>query len=260
MTSRLKDLSVDFVSLVPRGADQDAHVVLAKSADADPSAPGAPAVKEGPVPETKTEKAELPEAVAKALEGVELTDEAREGLAAVIADLAPAPVADEPTETDPEGDEPTGEPAPADVTKSAEYVALQKEVQDLRTERDIERTVAEVRKTYDSLPTSPEEFGAALYRVRKGEPTEGDLSLLEQVLAGANSAIQANALMTRELGTAVPAEDSPEGSIEKIAKGLQAQDPKLTAEQAYAQALNSPEGKQAYAQAMAERPAVAVND
>jgi len=270
---------VSFVSLVRRGADPDAHIVLAKAAPAMPakgakkddmeekakkrlppwmmkkSEAGSPAPT-APKGAMMSNTAELPVSVAKALEGVTLTDEQRSALIESVTALAAAPSKQEPVA--PAGDEGEGEvtKGAVDITKSAEYQAIAKRAEDaeklakeLREESDIAKSVATVRAEFPNLPVDAAALGAAMYRVEKGGATAEDLELIRTGMRAANGIAKHGAAIMREQGTMTPAENSPEGRIEKLAKGIAADNAKLTPEQAYMAALNTDEGKAAYGEA-----------
>lgn len=257
MANRLTELAIDFVSLVPRGADQDAYVMLAKSADPDDQSAR-------DVPTTSQERTTMPEstitdeqraAVAKA--GVELTDEQ---IAALVAGLKPAETetaeGGESTETTAETGTEVGKAeaeAATETVAKADFDAVRKELDDIREERDIAKRAEQVRKDFAHLPVDAIELAGAMHRIDKGTPTSEDAALVARVLGAADAGLRLNAQLTNELGTATPADGTPEAAVAKIAKGIEAANPDLTPEQAYRQALNTPEGRAAYGESENER-------
>jgi len=256
-THTLRDLSIDFVSLVPQGADEAAHIMLAKAHEepTNPEAPteGAPTSKEPHVAN------ELNENVAKALgedHGIELTDEQIAGLNALEASAEP--VAD-PVTTPVAPVAPVADPASVEdpVTKAIEPVQklldeTREELAKEREGREIATAVAKARIDYADLSVDPEEIGSAIYRLGKGIGTPEDSALVTSTLAAA-SAQNALAKVTAPVGFDG---DAPEGSaaatVEGIAKDIQGADPTVTTLAARVAAARTPQGIAAYEAAAAE--------
>jgi len=145
----------------------------------------------------------------------------------------------------------------AEVTKREEEVkkreALETEVKKLRDERERE---VYIRKA-SSLPTfgPADTLGEILHLCSKALSKEQYEHLVTK-MATAHTAITTSKLMT-EIGGSEGADGAADTAITKIATEIRKSNPKLTTEQAYAEALNTPEGRAVYAgwKAAAERGA-----
>lgn len=262
-THTLRDLSIDFVSLVPQGADPDAHIMLAKAHTPEPTNPaaptrGLPTSKETPVAN------ELNENVAKALgedHGFELTDEQIAGLNALTSE----PVADPETTNDPTPTpEATGEALAADtatadaaITKAVEPIQkllneTREELAKERETRGIADAVTQARKDFSDLSVDPDEIGPAIYRLGKGTGTEADMTLFKTTLAAA-SAQGAIAKISEPIGFDGEAPDgTAAATVEGLAKDIQTADPTVGTLAARVAAAKSPQGRAAYDAAAAE--------
>ena len=240
--NRLSGLTIEWVSLVPAGADPAAHVRLAKAA---------PNTKEGPM------ATKVNDTIAKHLpDGVELSEEQAEALNTVFSD-AEAQVPEGYTKPEVESTappKPEDDPAPTPVEKSAEFIALEERVEKAENTanaevegREIRESVAKAKIDYGHLAVDIEKLGAALYRVEKGKPEDGDMALVREALAGASAVIDhgqvTGAIGTDATDTAGPGVD---GVIAKIAKGLQETDPTLGVLDARSKAMETDEGRRAY--------------
>ncbi len=99
--AELSNLNIDFVSLVPQGADQDADIILAKTADsADPKT----VLEEGAMPTDEKTTTELPEDLSKAIGdlGIELNDKQTTAFNEAVGAALVAAVAEKPELTDDE--------------------------------------------------------------------------------------------------------------------------------------------------------------
>lgn len=244
--TRLTDMHLSFVSLVPRGADPDAHIVLAKSAD-----------------DVTGRKPELQ--VSKTEGTTPMSTDATSTDAATAASTA-APAADV-SKTDA-----AATPAPASTDASVEKgdsVSISKADLDelrktadlakaLRTESEIAKSTARVRKEYAGLPIDADAMGAALYRLGAGGHTQSDLDLVDTALKAAAGIAKNAARLTGEIGTAARAEDSRDGTLAKIAADIRKAEPTLTTEQAFARAMSTAEGKALYEELETERQSRAV--
>lgn len=247
-TQTLTDLAIDFVSLTAKGADQDAHVMLAKSAPDPVQSQEDPMADKNPT---------LPESVEKAFEGVTLTDKQKtditqavgqsviDGAATAVAEADAARVAAEKSK----GDE--GEPKPEPVTKSEGEIALEKRLADvesanekLTTDAAIAVEADAVRKAYPNLAVDPVALGGAMHRMEVGKASPEDMALVRETLAGAEKASATASILTREIGSSVPSEASTQ--VDAIAKGLKEADPELSGPAAIAKAARTPEGAAAY--------------
>lgn len=289
MTTRLDNLRVNRVAMVDRGADQDADILLYKRLEgaSGPSASHGDSNvskdKEHSMPDLNLEA--LPEDLRQHFEGVEMTQEAIDALAAAhSAALDTVPEAaqteldtakatakrlEDALKNDDDDDD-----SDDDVTKgmtpeaAAEFKKMSDQNSALEKRLDSEVEKREIREftevaveKYSHVPgADPDELGPILYRMHKNTMTEDDVTKFEEMLQGASKAAKANTLLTQELGRAssVPTSDA-EGVIDGIAKRLQAEDSELTYEAAYAKALETPEGKEAFAQNRIEKRA-GVND
>lgn len=267
MTNRLTVSSINEVSLVKQGADQDAHIVLWKSMDDNLT--NSDVVEEEiitsvdeeiPVAE-EAEMPDMPDIVAKALEGVEGAEGLSvEMLNAIANALQAAAVTTEPTA-------PVVDSAPeanTDIDKSAEEVEKSvdtpvddtlekalKEVDILKAEINREREAREVRdmldvvrKEYSAFSEQAGDLGLALYRLEKNATTEEDRKVFKDILAQA-SRINTESALFKEAGSASQATSDVGGELEKIARGFMERD-NINHAQAITKALETPEGKAAY--------------
>ena len=248
MPRELKKLLIKEISLVKRGADQDAHITLAKTADS---------------PEEEANMTELPEALSKALDGTELSEEQKAALAALFETTAAevpegyVPAPEEPAEGAPATPAPVAEAAePETVEMSKEFVDLQKELEDTRAEVAKMREEAEIEvhvaKAAEDFPTlsNHDELGAALYRVEKSKSEEGDAELIRAALLAAAAQVEAGALFTT-VGKSSEGSNSVAAELETLAKELQTSNPSMTTEKAQAEILKSPRGQELWAQRLA---------
>jgi len=271
---RLFDLNLSTVGLVPAGADQDAHIVLAKSA---------PTAQEDGMAKTD----DLIEAVKN------LGDDDKAALVAAItkvdetvaADPAPAANADEVVKNDevpavtPAAESTTTpvvvevpavkaeeqhvaeEPvvAKADtesVVSKADFETVRKALEETRAELAAQReaveirdTVEAVRKSFPQLGTDADAIGAAKYRMSKGVGTAEDIELVMTVLGKLYSAVQESSLFA-EFGSAQDGSADPNSVIEREAAELRKSDPSLTYPQSIAKAVAGGKGRSAYAESL----------
>lgn len=245
----LTELVIDEVSLVRRGADQDAHVVLHKSADPRRSE------------ETPPMTIDLTPAVAKALEGIDTSGLSPEIVAALNATFATpeAPAAAESTietEAAPTGGgdvttaeatagetSPEGEP----VVKTAEQVALEKRLADaegriaeMTKAAEIGALVQKAKVELPALSIDAEEVATVMYRIGKA-----DADVVFKILKAASDAVAEAGTFT-EAGSNLGRDDATE--FGKIVSKVMADQPSLTRPQAVAKALETAEGRAAYAQ------------
>lgn len=245
--TRLSGLNIEWVSLVKRGADPDAHVRLAKAAPITE-----PVTKEGPLAD------KLNETIAKHLpDGVELSEEQVTDLNAAFTEATDAvPEGYTKVEsTDPP--KPEGNPTPAvvdPVEKSADFVALEERVakaeQTANAEVDARETREAIEKAkidYGHLAVDIDKLGAAIHRVEKGQAAEGDMDLIKETMAGASAVID-HGRVTGVIGTDAsgPTRTGVDGTVEKIAKAAQEKDPTLSGLDARTQAMETDEGRAAY--------------
>jgi len=201
--SELRDLRIDFVSLTSAGADQDAHVMLAKTAP-DPAEESHMSDLAEPIRKALGDEAELTEEQAEALNAA--FDEARSAVPEGYVE-APAEGAEDPAAAAEDGgessDDAAGEPAPTevDVTKSAEFVELKKRLDAevrARRERDFvdEPSAEDAHLPGDATAITKSRGGSTKARDRRGRFTRArhrDQPAGEQRTPG-----QAPALTTEE--------------------------------------------------------------
>ncbi len=301
MTSILRNIHIDEVSLVYQGADPYAHIVMAKSAGAKPAVAITAPTSKG------AHMSDLNKQLAKALDGVagagDLSSEIVNALniafptetpevdpkadvtpptetptpdptATPAADVTPTP---DPTATPapastPAADatSPEGTPAPdaspegdgavleAAVTKavSTATAKMQKELDETTSAlakatetREIGEHVEKIRKDLPGLTVDADVLGAAMYRMGRNEMTDEDRTLVLDTF-GAASALGTESPAFIEYGTAQVGDDSPGATIAKIAT---ANSEGKTQAQAIADALETPEGREAYEADLVER-------
>lgn len=207
---------------------------------------------------------ELPSEVAKALEGVELTEEHAAALA-VILDAAktevpegyvPATELETPGVTTPDStDDKPSEETP--VEKSAEVIAVEKRLEESEAtiakmveETEIAKAEATARERYPDLAKATE-IGGAMYRMRVGAATEEDLTLVDEVLAGASEQVKTSKI-AGTIGKSDEGSNSTTAELERLAKSAQDANPELTPEQAFREAMNTPKGQELWAQSLTE--------
>ena len=257
MSNTLRDLRIDFVSLVKQGADTSAHIRLAKAAPeptvvtTNPATPirALPAGKEAHVAK------ELSERVAKAFgedHGFELSDEQIEALNALHTEPEPTSDPDPaPTPADPTPADPTPDPDDDGVNKAIEPIAkeladVRKELADERDTRGIAEAVAKARTDYAGLAVDHEAIGTALYRMGKGTATSEDVALMTATLAGASEQSEIAKLAT-PIGFDGEAPDGTAASVvSKGADAYMAEDPNISRVEARVKAAKSPAGRAAY--------------
>lgn len=242
--TRLTDMHLSFVSLVPRGADPDAHIVLAKSAD-DVT---------GRKPELQVSKTEGTTPMSTDATSTDAATAA--STAAPAADVSKTDAAATPASTDAsveKGDSVSISKADLDELRKTADLAKA-----LRTESEIAKSTARVRKEYAGLPIDADAMGAALYRLGAGGHTQSDLDLVDTALKAAAGIAKNAARLTGEIGTAARAEDSRDGTLAKIAADIRKAEPTLTTEQAFARAMSTAEGKALYEELETERQSRAV--
>ena len=243
MPRQLTQLRIDEVSLVPRGADQDADIVLAKAASA----------------EEELNMAELPSEVAKALDGTDLTDDQRAQLA-ILFESAREEVPEGFTEMVEESEEEAGAEAavtePEAVAKSAEVIDLEKRVLEgeermakMQRDADIAKAEDEAEDRYSELAKA-RQLGTALYNVRMNTATEEDIAVLDEVLAGASAQIKTSNVIST-IGKSDEGSNSADAQMVSLTKRAKDANPSLSDAQAYREALNSDEGQAIWAEANA---------
>lgn len=263
-TNTLRNLSIDFVSLVPQGADPDAHIMLAKAHKPDPTKTSNPAAPTRGLPIGKeAPMAELNETVVKALgedHGFKLTDEQIAGLNALATEPTPDPTPEATPEAAPAARMPDGtETATADaaITKAIEPIqkrleaaeeSLAKEVEG----REIAIAIEKARTDYAGLSVDPDEIGPAVYRMTKGTGTEEDAKIVTSALAAASTQ-NAMAKISEPIGFEGDApEGTPAATVEALAKDIQTADPTVGTLAARVAAATSAAGRVAYEAANAD--------
>jgi hypothetical protein len=138
----------------------------------------------------------------------------------------------------------------ASMGKSAELVAMEKQLETIQKELDAARRTTEVRdlterltKEFRGLPMKVGEVADVFYRIGKGEGTQDDRDTLIGVLAAASNLVQEAGLFSEAGSTTSSDSDDPFGKL--VAKAL-ADDPKLTQAQAVSKAMETKEGRQLY--------------
>lgn len=121
--------------------------------------------------------------------------------------------------------------------------ALEALVTKMRDERDREAFVAKAAE----LPTfgTKDKLGEILHLVSKSLSKE-QYEFLVSKMAAASKVISESKLLA-ELGASESGDESPDAAVAKIATEIRKSNPKLTNEQAYAEALTTPEGRAIYA-------------
>jgi len=110
---------------------------------------------------------------------------------------------------------------------------------------------AEVAKTYDKLPGTDADKAAAIAAVRKlDEPVA---KTLEAMLKAGNAALAAVGKEAGGAGEKGGSKGDAEEELDKKAKDLQKQDPKLSFAKAYSKVLETPEGGELYGRMLQEQ-------
>lgn len=276
MPTRLRDLHINRVALVDRGADQDADIVLWKRhAEGEGASDEVKTQEDSSVSKGDTMSANLdkvPEALRQHLAKADLSQDvvdaltqyldtaqaaATDALQAKVNELTTELEAARATATSDDGDD-VYKGMPEEVrklldTERAQREAVEKTLQAEIMKREIRDQIEVAKSRFGNIPDAdPEKLGGVLYRMSKNTLTEEDRATLEQVLTAASTTIKANDLLKQELGNSGAAASTSD-PLESIAKRLRAADEKLTQEQAMVKALETPEGQAAYAQYMREK-------
>lgn len=245
MAHVLTDLAIDEVSLVRRGADQDAHVVLYKTAALA-------------APPEEIPRMTLNPAIAKHLDGVDLTDEQISSLNAEFEARASAPSGD--GDVNGEG-VPAAEAAPVaevadpgtptEVGKSAEVVALEKRLEATEAElaknrADVEKRdlVEKVKIELPALAIDADAVASVMFRLEKAD-RDAYLGILQSV-----NKIAAEAGTFVERGSNLGDDDAD--AFGKVVAKLMAETPGLSQPAAVSKALTTKEGRAAYVQRRTE--------
>ena len=143
------------------------------------------------------------------------------------------------------------EPTESEVSKAEERLAvevkkreaLEAMVTKMQDERAREAFVAKAAE----LPTfgTKDKLGEILHLVSKSLSKE-QYEFLVAKMAAASKVISESKLLA-ELGASESGDESPDAAVAKIATEIRKSNPKLTTEQAYAEALTTPEGRAIYA-------------
>lgn len=143
------------------------------------------------------------------------------------------------------------EPTESEVSKAEERLAvevkkreaLEAMVTKMQDERAREAFVAKAAE----LPTfgTKDKLGEILHLVSKSLSKE-QYEFLVSKMAAASKVISESKLLA-ELGASESGDESPDAAVAKIATEIRKSNPKLTTEQAYAEALTTPEGRAIYA-------------
>lgn len=279
MTKRLTELAIQTVGLVEAGADQDAHIVLAKSETPvthetitvssgthDPEEGDHNMSKISDLPEGDLRKhleeagiEEVSDDVLEALGSFEAEETSEVDETPVVEETpeVEAPAEETPVAKDDADDDASTEDDDADDDLPIEANPVVKALGDkldeatdkiakMEEERDIGKSVATVRETYPSLVAKADELGSVLYRMRKGAVSEADVTFVEEILAQAD-AIQRESPLFSEAGSSAGSDDSSaEGVIDGIAEGIRKDNPGMTVARSVAEAAMTPEGRAAY--------------
>ena len=250
MASALRNMRIDRIALTPRGADQDADIVLAKSDTVNDDE-----VVEG------ADMPDLNEDIAKAL-----GEEAVAALDAKTVDALnasiPAPV--EPSPALSVDDIERGsveidgvkyavsksEPEPEEIKKTDEVVALEKRASDaevriekMEDERSVRVRTDKALTDYSAVPgATSAELGQVLHAMEKAGVPETHIALIDTVLTSASKAIKEGHLF-KEIGSSTD-DTGSKGELAKMAKAAEAEG--KTAQRAMADVLSTPEGAAAY--------------
>lgn len=256
MTKHLSEMTIDEISLVEEGANGEARVVIFKS-KFDPqgqSAPGGPPGNSDAAAladQLKEHDMDI-ESLSKALEDAEAklaaletrTTDAEAALEdantivkakdAEIADLISKQVVAEPTTED------VVKSLPESVRKMLEDAqskakAADEAVAKMRAETESAEAIAKAREIGIG---NPDEIGPVLLRVAKGMTTESDVAVIEGVLKAASAQTKTSSLY-KAYGTAEAVDGDPETMLKSKADEIARADKSLTAEQAYAKAMDA---------------------
>lgn len=264
---QLKDINVDWVSLVSRAAVRDPQnkseprrFMLWKHQDANPPEGGnhmdtiiktaeelaadlAKAEKDA-LEATEKHEAELQ----KAQDALKKAEEERD---AAVAKADTPPKKAPTTDGDGDGDEDESEQEMSKAMQAklekaeADRVALEKRVTDAeelaKSERDLRVTSEFITKAegYTSLSVKPAEFGPVLKRISE-KVEKADFEVLEQLLDASNEQVSKGDLY-RELGSSVGGQAKPDtayAEVQQKAEVLRKSDPKLSKGEAEARVMS----------------------
>ena len=166
-------------------------------------------------------------------------EEDKKGEAEMKAKKAKAKKIEEPMESEVV----KAEVAKAVAVEVEKRQALEALVTKMRDERDRE---VFVRKAAELPSFGPkDQLGEILHLVSKSLSRE-QYEFLVSKMSAASKVISESKLLA-ELGASESGDESPDAAVAKIATEIRKSNPKLTTEQAYAEALTTPEGRAIYA-------------
>lgn len=255
MATRLRKLLIDRVDLVPRGANPDAHIALFKR-DAEPGS-GTVAdmsTKEEDVTKNKDERpdlADVPEAVVKYLENVEaertaLADRVEKSETAVTE--LTAKVEKLEASGKPEDEIEKSELPEAVRKRFDELEARAKEAEEIaKAERETRERAEAIAKAKTFGVGEADKVGPALMKL-DAESRE----VIEQTLKAAGEQLAKSALFSETGSARTNGGGDANDKLTELAKA-RASETKTTFHKAYAEILETPEGRELYTKSMQEK-------
>lgn len=218
MANRLKALKIDFVSLIPRPANQESNFVLAKS---DPTPPSQEQIIV-PTPTTAEpaaiSKADLDAAISAAVSQVTKSYEDKMTESAAVVEKLNKSL-----------EETTARAQQAEIVAKAEADA-----------RETTTAIAKAIAEYPHLPgATPTEIGTLVRVFAKAGAAAEAIEKLETIFKAASEAVKTGGLFSESGSSASGLAKGEQSALEKltvVAKELQSKDDKLTTPQAIAKA------------------------
>lgn len=228
MAHWLKDLIITKVSVVPRGANPEAHILLFKAAD-DPTTPGTDEFADPPLskehPPMKIDRSKLSK------DEIEYLDQ----LEAAVAKATPAPEAQEEDvlKALPEAVQKMLDDQRAAITKATERAEAAERAAAVEKEARERAEFAKAAETdIPSLPGTAVEKGNVLYAVKKAVASDVYDAVVTLLKAG-NAAVDTNVLVEDGDSNAHGTAGSAFDQLAKIAKESVAKGAHRTFEQAF---------------------------
>lgn len=254
MATNLSEMTIDEVSLVDAGANGEARVVIFKSQSAppgqtepagnagDPDAAASAALLKEHQMDIETLSKALEDAEAKMAALEKRTNDAEAALedANTVIKAKDAEITELNAKANPPSDDDVMKSLPEPVRKRLEEAeskarAADEAVAKMQAEKETAEAIAKAR---DLGVGNADDVGPMILRVRKGLTTAADADAIESLLKAASAQSKTSALF-KAYGSAAAVEGDPETLLKAKADEIQAANKGMTAEQAYAKAVDA---------------------
>lgn len=186
---------------------------------------------------------------------LETVEKEKDDAVAKVADLEAALAAkddeiaklkDATSAADDDGDDDVLKALPKELRESIEKRLSDAEAKAERAEAAIEKANdqraldAAIEKAKGFGFAEPDKLGAAMHRVEKGKPEDGDMAVIEEALTKAAAVAKADSKLFTSIGKANGLDaDDPEAKLRTAALDIQKAKPTLSYEAAYAEAMEA---------------------